>query len=184
MEDQKPAGATAGAGAQTEKQVSSIKNQGTDGGPSTPSSDGAKQGSGRKKWKTKHTVILVIVLAVAWFIGVQVMAAERYAATVNVIEGKDKVAVNPVAKLDFGDLSRDTGANRYVTLKNTGGMNKQIWIVKTGPIAEMMKIDKGTSFTLKPGEEVKVEFSVQVPVSAPIQKYGGTVYIFKMPKLF
>lgn len=172
MEDQKQSGAAVGAGAQMEKKEVRSEEQGS---VSTPK---------RKRWTRTNTIVLVIAMVVVWFVGVQIMAAERYPAVVNVVEGVDKVGVNPVARLDFGDLSRDTGANRYVTLKNTGKMAKQIWVVKTGALSEMMKIDTGGSFTLKPGEEVKVEFNVQVPVSAPYQKFTGTVYIFKWPKPF
>ena len=195
MEDQKQQEATVGAGAKEAVTVDSTQKTGSVGGPSTGSgaiSEGGSsilrpaQDSGpkRKRWTRTHTVVLVVAMVLVWFVGVQIMAAGRSPAVVNVVEGVDKVGVNPVARLDFGDLSRDTGANRYVTLKNTGKMNKQIWVVKTGSISEMMKVDRPGSFTLKPGEEVKLEFNVQVPVSAPIQKYAGTVYIFKWPKLF
>lgn len=147
--------------------------------------EGAKIEKPKKRWTKKHTIILVVALVVAWFLGVQIMAAERYSAVVNVVEGKDKVGVNPTAeRLDFGDLSRDTGASRFVTLKNTGKMQKQIWVIKSGPIAELMKMDKPGWFTLQPGEEVKLEFNVKIPVSAPYQKFAGTVYIFKWPKVF
>ncbi len=133
----------------------------------------------------KRRVILIVALVLVWLVGIQVMAAERYAAVVNVIEGTDKVGVNPSSdRLDFGDLSRETGASRFVTLKNTGGRAKQIWVVKTGSIAELMKSDKPDWFTLAPGEEVKLELTVRIPVSAPYGKMSGTVTIFKWPKVF
>ena len=147
--------------------------------PSTPA------GQPKKKMPLKRKVILIAVLVLVWVLGVQVMAAERYAAVVNVIEGTDKVGVNPLSdRLDFGDLSRETGASRFVTLKNTGGRAKQIWVVKTGSIAELMKSDRADWFTLAPGEEVKLEFTVRIPVSAPYGKMSGTVVIFKWPKVF
>ena len=139
----------------------------------------------RKPWSKKNAFIVIIVVAIAWFVGVQIMAAERYQAVVQVVEGTDRVGVNPTAeRLDFGDLSRDTGASRFINLKNPGKMAKTIWVVKSGTIAELMKTDKPAKFTLQPGEEVKLEFNVKIPVSAPYGKYSGKVMIFKWPKLF
>lgn len=150
-----------------------------------PASSAAPAAKPKKKMTLKRKIILIVVLVVVWLAGIQVMAAERYGAVVNVIEGTDKVGVNPQPdRLDFGDLSRDTAASRFVTLKNTGGRPKQIWVVKTGGIAELMKSNKSDWFTLAPNEEVRLEFTVRIPVSAPIQKYDGTVTIFKWPKLF
>lgn len=150
-----------------------------------PSVPAISQPKPKKQMPLKRKVILIAVLVLVWLVGVQVMAAERYAAVVNVIEGTDKVGVNPLPdKLDFGDLSRETGASRFVTLKNTGGRAKQIWVVKTGSIAELMKSDRADWFTLAPGEEVRLEFTVRIPVSAPYGKLSGTVTIFKWPKLF
>lgn len=143
--------------------------------------------SGRRRlvWSKKNTLLTIIVLAAVWFASVQLLAADRYQAVVNVIEGADIVGVNPSAeRLDFGDLSRDTGASRFVNLKNPGKRAKTIWVVKLGKIAELMKIDKSAKFTLRPGEEVKVEFSLKIPVSAPLGKYQGRVMIFKWPKVF
>lgn len=177
MENQMPSESTSRAGA-TEQQGAERREEGIKSSPST--------GSGRKKrWGRKHTILLVLVMVVVWFVGVQLMAAERYAAVVNVVEGVDKVGVNPTAdRLDFGDLSRDTGASRFVTLQNNGKVSKQIWIVKTGSLAELMKIDRGSWFALKPGEQAKIEFNVKIPSSAPYQKFDGTVIIFKWPKVF
>lgn len=177
METQTPSESTSRVGAPAENEESRIKNQGTAG------SGGLRPQ--RKRWGKRHTVILVVVMVVVWFVGVQLMAAERYSAVVNVVEGVDKVGVNPTAdRLDFGDLSRDTGASRFVTLQNNGKVSKQIWIVKTGGIAELMKIDKGSWFALKPGEQAKIEFNVKIPSSAPYEKFQGNVIIFKWPKVF
>lgn len=144
-------------------------------------------GSGRKRkgWSKKNALMTIIVIAGVWLASVQLLAADRYQAVVNVIEGTDTVGVNPSAeRLDFGDLSRDTGASRFVNLKNPGKMAKTIVLVKSGKIAELMKADKPAMFTLRPGEEAKIEFNVKIPVSAPYGQYAGTVMIFKWPKVF
>lgn len=134
----------------------------------------------KKKKKSKIKIIgLVIVVLVIWFGAVQYMAAERYDAVVNVIEGENKVGVNPTSEsLDFGDLSRETAQTRTVTIKNTGKSDKYIMVWKRGEIAEIMDVSKN-NFTLKAGEEAKIEFNVKVPKTAEIRKYSGKVVIFK-----
>lgn len=138
----------------------------------------------KKKMSKGKLLTIVVVLVVIWFSAIQLMAAERYKAVVNVIEGENKMGINPSAeKLDFGDLSRDTGSSRFVLLKNTGKRDKVIRVLKYGSISEIMKVEKN-NFILKPNEEIKLEFHVQVPVSAPYKKYSGTVIIFKWLKIF
>ena len=138
----------------------------------------------KKKWPALKIVVAAVVLALIWFAAVQIMAAERYAAVLQVIEAENQVGVNPTAdKLDFGDLSRGTGSTRYVTLKNDGKSAKKIVVIKYGEIMDLVEISQ-TNFTLKPGEEVQLEFKVKVPESAPYKKYTGKVIIFKWPKLF
>lgn len=144
----------------------------------------AKKEEPKKKKSKKRLILLIILGVLVWLGAVQLMAAERYKAVVNVIEGENKMGINPSSeRLDFGDLSRDTGSSRFVNLKNPGKKDKIISVLKFGNISEIMKIEKN-NLVLKPGEEVKLEFHVQVPVSAPYKKYSGTVIIFKYPKLF
>lgn len=154
-------------------------------GPMTAANEGQASSGPKRGWSKKKAFLVILIVAVAWFAGVQIMAAERYSAVVNVIEGVDKVGVNPSAeRLDFGDLSRDTGASRFVTLKNNGRVSKSVFVVKRGKIAELMKTDQSSKFTIRPGEEIKLEFNVRIPVSAPYGSYTGSVLIFKWPKLF
>jgi len=59
-----------------------------------------------------------------------------------------------------------------------------IAVLRLGSIASLMKLDKNF-FTLKGHEETKIEFSVYMPASAPIDKtLGGRVMLFKIPKFF
>ena len=129
-------------------------------------------------------VLIIIILFVAWFGAIQYMSADRYTAVVNVIEGVDKVGVNPTTELlDFGDLSRDTAQTRTVTLVNTGKMTKYIQIWKKGELAEIMTLSKN-NFELKSGEEYRLEFTVKIPSSAEYRKYEGSVAIFNWPKVW
>ena len=137
-----------------------------------------------KKKSIGKKIMWGIVALLVFIITVQIMVADKYSAQVIVIEGEKKVGVNPTTeKLDFGDLSADTSATRYVTLA-AGGIDTQIIVWKMGAIAELIKLNKN-NFTITEGQTEKLEFSLYMPPSAPIgEKYEGKVWIFKIPKLW
>lgn len=133
--------------------------------------------------KIKKILIIVAVVILA-VLAVQVINAEKYKMVVNVVEGENVLGVNPLTeKLDFGDLSRNNGMTRYITLQSGGSTPAQIFIWKFGEIAELVKIDK-TSFAMEPGQEVKLSFTISIPPSAETKQYTGNVWIFRLPKLF
>ncbi|KPJ57428.1 hypothetical protein AMJ49_00620 [Parcubacteria bacterium DG_74_2] len=134
---------------------------------------------------SKIKKILLIVLAIILLIVVvQIVNAAKYRMVVNVVEGENVMGINPLAdKLDFGDLSRNNGMTRYVTLKSAGGISTYIAVLKFGEISDLVKVDKNF-FTLNPGEEVKLAFEIQIPPSAETRKYGGWTVIFRIPKIF
>ena len=138
----------------------------------------------KKCKKTFKKIMWIIVAVLAFVIIVQVAVADKYSAQVLVIEGEKKVGVNPTdEKLDFGDLSADTSATRYVTL-SAGGVNAFVSVFKFGSISELVKLSEN-NFTMKKGDEKKLEFSLYMPLSAPIgEKYTGYVWIFKLPKVW
>jgi hypothetical protein len=125
--------------------------------------------------------LLVLIIL---FIGIQVAVADKYKAQVQVIGGDKKVGVNPTtAMLDFGDLSADTSATRLVTMK-AGGLDTFVHIATIGGISDLIKINEN-NFTMKKGDEKKIEFSMYMPKSAPVGKwYKGQVVIFKVPKIW
>ena len=133
---------------------------------------------------TLKKIVWGIVIVLVFVVAVQIVVAEKYKAQVLVIEGEKTVGVNPTdEKLDFGDLSGDTSAIRYVTLK-AGGIDTYIMVWKFGSIAELIKISEN-NFVMKKGDEKKLEFNVYMPPSAPVgEKYTGRVWIFKLPKIF
>ena len=138
--------------------------------------------------KQKKPIIKIIiwslVFVVVFISAVQISVADKYKAQVLVIEGEKKVGVNPTTtNLDFGDLSGDTSATRFVSL-NAGGAKTQIFVFKFGSIAELIKVND-KSFVMEAGDEKRLEFSLYMPVSAPAgERYTGWVWIFKIPKLF
>ncbi len=129
-------------------------------------------------------IMLALGGLLIFLIAVQIVVADKYKATVLVIEGEKKVGVNPTDRvIDFGDLSRDTSAERVVSLKS-GNRPAYVYILKFGKIAELVKTDDA-SFVLGRNEEKKVSFSMYMPPSAPIgERMNGYVWIFKLPKLF
>jgi len=132
--------------------------------------------------KIKLTLIIIGAI-IALLIIVQCVNAAKYRMVVNVVEGENVMGVNPLAdKLDFGDLSRNNGMTRYVTMKSAGGVETYVMVWKFGEIGDLVKLDKN-NFVLKSGEEVKLSFEIQIPPSAEIKKYSGRVWIFRLPKL-
>lgn len=133
--------------------------------------------------KIKITLLVIVAIFVLLVV-VQIVNAAKYKMVVNVVEGENIMGINPLAdKLDFGDLSRNNGMTRYVTLKSGGGVSTYIAVLKFGEISDLVKVDKNY-FTLEPGEEVKLAFEINIPPSAEIKQYGGWTIIFRLPKFF
>lgn len=132
--------------------------------------------------KTKK-IIYIIIAIILFIVAVQALAADRYKAIVRVIEDENKIGVNPTAdKLDFGDLSKNTGATRYVSIENNGKYKIYIMVWKFGNIAELIKISRD-NFTLQPGEKERLAFELYMPISADREGYSGRVWVFKLPRL-
>lgn len=128
-------------------------------------------------------ILIIITTIILLILVVQIVNAAKYKMVVNVVEGENKTGINPLAdKLDFGDLSRNSGMTRYVTLKSGGGISTYVIVWKMGEISDLVKVDKN-SFVLKPGEETKIAFEITIPPSAPIKKYSGWIIIFRLPKI-
>ena len=139
----------------------------------------------KKKMVLVKKAVWLVVLILLFLLAVQIVNADKYQATVLPIEGEKKVGVNPTGEsLDFGDLSKDTSANRYVSLKSSSSRDTYVWITKFGALSQLIKIDDN-KFILKAGQEKKVEFSLYMPASAAINKrLNGYVWIFKLPKMW
>ena len=128
-------------------------------------------------------IIYVIIAIILFIVAVQALAADKYKAVVQVIEDENKIGVNPTAdKLDFGDLSKNTGATRYVSIENNGKYKIYIITWKFGSISELIKVSRNY-FTLGSGEKERLAFEMYMPVSADKEKYSGWVWVFKLPRL-
>ncbi len=134
--------------------------------------------------KIVKKIIIGILIIVALCVIIQLVNAAKYKMVINVVEGENIMGINPLAdKLDFGDLSRNNGMTRYVTMKSAGGISTYVVVWKFGEIADLVKLNKN-NFVLKPGEEIKLAFEINIPPSAPIKKYSGWTVIFRIPKFF
>jgi len=128
--------------------------------------------------KTTLAVLIILFLAVFYV----TLDANKYRATVHVIEGEGRVGVNPTTELlDFGDLSPGTSAVRRVDIQNGTFMPMYIAVMRSGNISELMKLDKNY-FIVPPKSGAKIEFTVYMPASAPIDEtMNGKVILFKIP---
>ncbi len=127
------------------------------------------------------TAILLIIFLALFYIALD---ANKYQATVRVIEGEGRVGINPTTELlDFGDLSRGTSAVRRVNIANRTNIPMYILVVRLGSITDLVDLNKN-NFILSPGQETKLEFTSYIPASAEIGKiYNGRVFIFRIPWL-
>ena len=134
--------------------------------------------------KIVKKVLAIIGILIAVIVLVQIINSAKYKMVVNVVEGENIMGINPLAeKLDFGDLSRNNGMTRYVAFKNGGGVPIFIAAFKVGDISDLIKLNKNY-FILKPGEEFKLAYEIQIPPSAQVKKYSGWTIIFRLPKPF
>ena len=144
------------------------------------------EGSPRKEPRKRLSVgekivggVAIIIVLFAFYI---TLDANKYSATVYIIEGQGRVGVNPTTELlDFGDLSPGTSAIRRIEIINGTGIPMYVFVIRFGSITDLMELNKNF-FVLPGGETEKIEFSVYMPASAPIDKtLNGRVFLFKIP---
>lgn len=136
-----------------------------------------------KQMPKRKLVLRIILMLIAVFVLVQIFNADKYEAVVRVVEG-EKIGVNPTdLRLDFGDLPKDKSAVRTVNLQNHSPYRVKSYIIvwKFGELAELMDISQNF-FTIKPKEEVKLEFTAHMPNSSEFREYKGKVWVFQIPK--
>src|SRR3989344_2215510 len=123
-------------------------------------------------------VVLGLVVLFAFYIALD---ANKYSATVLVVEGEGRVGINPTTEvLDFGDLSPGTPAVRRVEIANGTSIPIFVAVVRFGSITDLLELSR--NFFVLPGETVeRLEFSVYMPASAPVgERLNGRVYLFKI----
>ncbi|RJR31305.1 hypothetical protein C4569_02580 [Candidatus Parcubacteria bacterium] len=116
-----------------------------------------------------------------WLTALLVFAADKYDIMVNVKAGNNVVGVNPLTNdFDFGDLSTNLRATRYMTLENKSENKRYIAIFKTGEIGQMVEISNNF-FDLAPAESKKIELNLYIPPSARNKAYRGKIVVVKLP---
>jgi len=129
-------------------------------------------------------ILIVISVIILVFIVVQLVNASRYKMVVNVVDEEGVMGVNPTTeRLDFGDLSRNGGMVRYVTLENGGKIPIYVAVLKLGGISDLVDVNKNY-FVLESGESAELAFEIKIPVSAETKQYSGRAIVFKIPKPF
>ncbi len=125
----------------------------------------------------------VTIALVVWLLAVQVFAADNFYAVVHSVKTADKVGVNPTATaLDFGDMSPNTAAKRYVDVENKSNSAKFVHVTMIGGIRNLITLSKN-NFDLAPGAKERLEFLLTMPPSADKEHYKGRVLVFKWPKI-
>jgi hypothetical protein len=129
--------------------------------------------------------ITILLLFVFLFVFYVTLDANKYRATVLVIEGEGRVGVNPTTEaLDFGDLSPGTSGIRRVEVANNTPIPMYIVSVELGSISDLMSVDKNF-YTLPARTTERFEYSVYMPASAPVgDRLDGKVWLFKIPIFF
>lgn len=126
-------------------------------------------------------IVLAIAFLVLVFVAAQIVNAEKYQAVVRVVSEAGKIGVNPTTeRLDFGDLAKNASAVRYVTVSNGGGLKSSVMVLKFGGVSDLIKIDPAR-FVLNPKQSQRIRFEMFMPPSASKERYGGWVFIIKVP---
>src|SRR3989344_3840479 len=136
-------------------------------------------GEPMRPWEKILGVVGILVFLFVFYV---VLDANKYRATVRVIAGAGRVGVNPTTELlDFGDLSPGTASVRRVNIVNGTPIPMYVAVFRIGGINQLMELDRNF-FVLAPHEETRLEFTVYMPASAPIDDtLNGRVYLFKVP---
>lgn len=125
-----------------------------------------------------------LALSVLLMAVVEFAYADKYTMRVNVTRDEGSIGINPLnTSLDFGDVARGGKAERFITLVNKSKKASNILILDWGGISELVKY-KDNRFAIEAGAKKKISFLLKVPPSAPLGKYSGRIYIFRLPKLF
>lgn len=125
-------------------------------------------------------IAIAVLLSIMLTVAVEVIAAQRYRVTVQVVDDAT-LGINPLDdSLDYGDMPLGAGQTRFVTLSNDSERAAYIWVVTIGSAGKLIKVDR-SHFVLAGGETQQVGFAMRVPPSAPKKRYTGTVHIFRLP---
>lgn len=132
-----------------------------------------------KRYIALIIVAVVLVLAVIFF----AQATTIYSTQVVAAEKGSMLGIAPFTdRVDFGDVPVGTEINKTVTLTNEGSNPNNIKVFVMGGIGDFLEVEP-RSFTLEPGDQQDIIFTIDIPASAePGHKFSGRIIILKLPK--
>ncbi len=133
----------------------------------------------KKRYIALIVVAVVLVLVIVFF----AQATTIYSTQVVAAKEGGQLGIAPFTdRVDFGDVPIGTQINKTVTLTNEGGNANNIKVFIMGGIGDFLEVEP-RSFTLEPGEEQDIIFTISIPASAePGHKFSGRIIILKLPK--
>ena len=132
----------------------------------------------------KRYLVLIAVGVLVVLVGTFLFQSTTlYSSQVIVAERGAALGINPlVDRIDFGDIPVGQEVTKTLILENAGAVDNYIAIFVMGGIGDLVKVEPNFS-TLKGGEGMDVQFRLNMPDSAPVQKkFSGRVFVFRLPK--
>ena len=136
----------------------------------------------RKLYVVLAVVGVVLILLAVFFAQV----VTWYSSQVVAKDAGDPIGIAPFTdRIDFGDIPRGAEVTKTLTLENEGSVDNWVKVFVLGGIGDLVEITPRSSFTLKEGESMDLDFRMAMPHSMePETKVLGTVVILRFPKGF
>ena len=121
----------------------------------------------------------VLLLLVVTFL---FQALTIYDSQVIVKEEGGTIGMAPFTdRIDFGDVPQGATVGKTLILENAGTVPNQVIIFVFGGIGDLVKV-RPSSVTLEPGDIAEVDFVLNMPLSAPVERtYSGKVFVLRLP---
>ena len=135
---------------------------------------------GRPRLTRLRLAVLGVVLVLLFLWGaVAVSSTSIYSAQVVVVES-GSIGIPPPNDLDFGDLPSGAAAEKKIAFENNGRVPTGVVILESGGIRDLLQVGDAF-FTLDPGDDREITFTLEPPPSASQKKYSGKVIVIRAP---
>ena len=134
----------------------------------------------KKRYIALVALGVVLVLVGTFFI----QASTIYSSQVVAKEKGSPVGIAPFTdRIDFGDIPQGATVGRTLIFENMGAVPNQVIIFVIGGIADLVKVEPSSSFTLEPGEYTEIDFVLTMPPTVtPEKKYSGRIIVLRLPR--
>lgn len=121
------------------------------------------------------TIVLILVIAYFMISSAEKSKVDEFTFLMDVKVDKDIMGFNvDTDGLHFGRLAPGLTANRYLNISNTVDYPTELWLYK-----DNSTISKWVSFEsiylIQPGESKKIRIHIEVPKTAEVGMYNGTL---------